>query len=128
MLAHELFDALLEGFDRGPHLRTNFVVLFAADFLVPHHAHCEVISEAFGAYDFRYGTGGPAIVLEQFFQAVLCLGITHGIRGCFEGLREYMWDPIFVAVDGCSAISSGFVRPGLRARYSNQGQGEKDSG
>src|SRR5215831_1291698 len=109
MLAHELLDALLEGFDRGPHLRTNFVVLFAVDFLVPHHAHCQVISEAFGAYDFRYGTGGPAIILEQFFQPVFGLGITNGIRGSFEGLREYMWDAVFVAVNGRSAISGGYI-------------------
>src|SRR5262249_33104077 len=112
VLAHELLDTLLECLDRSPHLGTDFVVLFAADFLVPHHAHCQVIPEPSGANDFGYRTGGAAVVFEQLFQTVFCLCIADGIRGRLEGRREDVWNSVFVAVNGRRAIGRGFIRQG----------------
>src|SRR5262249_44783330 len=128
MLAHELLDALLECFDRGPPLGTDIVVLFAADLEVSHQAHCQIIPQPFGAYYFRYRTGGAAVVLEQLFQPVFGLGITNGIRGRLEGRREDVWNAVFVAVYGRHAISRCLIRQGLGCRGGNERTSNDDDG
>src|SRR5215471_5588109 len=92
VLAHELFHSLLEGFDRSSHFGADLIVLLAADVFVSHHTHCQVVSETFSAYDFRYGARCAPVVLEQLFQAVFGLSVTNSITSPFERRGENVWN------------------------------------
>ncbi len=102
MFAHEFPHAVQECLDDGPALRTELRILLSGDLCVPPKPLTIVVLQvlALGSEDFRQRTRGAAILREQFFEAILGLGVAQAVAGIFSRGGVDVRRAEVVAIDG----------------------------